>query len=106
MTTQTTTINDNLVNIDNVLIALNYLLEEVKTRKDELTNFDNINDIVIKQVNDPDFIYNLSHRIFNSNSDSISGEIAHKVMVKIDDDIEAFINDRVNKALYAAGVKV
>lgn len=103
----TTTINDNLVKIDNVLTALNYLLEEVQTRKDELIkdiNSSNLSSIVKAEMETIDFMNRMCYFIRNEYGSGITREVAFHVMRQIDSDIEAFINDRVNKALQSAGV--
>jgi hypothetical protein len=48
--TSTTTLNDNLVKVDNLIAALNYLLEELETRKKECTDQGKISDMVKSSV--------------------------------------------------------
>lgn len=106
MTTESVTINDNLVKIDNVLTALNYLLEEVQTRKEQIISSIDVSDKVRNEMNTYHFKETISSYIRNDYGEGITREIAFMVMERIDSDIEAFINSRVNRALTAAGVNV
>jgi hypothetical protein len=106
MTDQTVTINDNLHKVDNILTALNFILEEVQTRKDQLTNTENLQSIVKENMEQYNFVDQVS-RHFNQNyGDGLCREVAFNVMERIDADIEKFIEDRVNKALEKVGVSV
>jgi hypothetical protein len=98
----TTTVNDALVKLDNVIEAANYLLEELQTRKSQLLQKENILDEVKAQMNTIDFKDDLSYYIRNGYGNGICREVAFHVMERIDADIEAFINDRVSKALAEA----
>lgn len=99
----TTTVNDALVKLDNVIEAANYLLEELQTRKSQLLQKENILDEVKAQMNTIDFKDELSYYIRNGYGNGICREVAFYVMERIDADIEAFINDRVSKALANTG---
>ncbi len=48
--TSTTTLNDNLVKVDNLITALNFLLEDLETRKKQFTDVESISDEVSKSV--------------------------------------------------------
>jgi hypothetical protein len=98
----TTTINDALVQLDHVIEAANYLLEELQTRKSQLLQKETILDEVKSQMNTPDFKDDISYYIRNGYGNGICREVAFYVMERIDGDIEAFINDRVSKALTEA----
>jgi hypothetical protein len=99
----TTTVNDALVKLDNVIEAANYLLEELQTRKSQLLQKENILDEVKAQMNTIDFKDDLSYYIRNGYGNGICREVAFYVMERIDADIEAFINDRVAKAIANTG---
>lgn len=99
----TTTVNDALVKLDNVIEAANYLLEELQTRKSQLLQKENILDEVKAQMNTIDFKDDLSYYIRNGYGNGICREVAFYVMERIDADIEAFINDRVSKAIANTG---
>jgi hypothetical protein len=98
----TTTVNDALVKLDNVIEAANYLLEELQTRKSQLLQKENILDEVKSQMNTIDFKDDISYYIRNGYGNGICREVAFYVMERIDADIESFINDRVSKALAEA----
>jgi hypothetical protein len=98
----TTTVNDALVKLDNVIEAANYILEELQTRKSQLLQKENILDEVKSQMNTSDFKEDISYYIRNGYGNGICREVAFYVMERIDADIEAFINDRVSKALAEA----
>jgi hypothetical protein len=53
-----------------------------------------------------DFQNSISRYFNNNYGEGLTREVAFNVMRQIDNDIEAFINDRVNKALMSAGVTV
>jgi hypothetical protein len=106
MTDQTVTINDNLHKVDNVLTALNFLLEEVQTRKDQLTSTENLSSAVKEKMGEYDFMDSVCRHFNRNYGDGLCREVAFTVMEKIDADIEKFIEDRVNKALEKAGVSV
>jgi hypothetical protein len=91
------------VKLDNVIEAANYLLEELQTRKSQLLQKENILDEVKAQMNTIDFKDDLSYYIRNGYGNGICREVAFYVMERIDADIEAFINDRVSKAIANTG---
>lgn len=95
----TTTVNDALVQLDNVITAANFLLEELQTRKTQLLGRENITDTVKEQMQSSWFNHQITNYIRNEYGNGLTREVAFYVMERIDADIEAFINDRVNKAL-------
>jgi hypothetical protein len=98
----TTTVNDALVKLDNVIEAANYLLDELQTRKNQLLQKENLFEEVKTQMNSEDFMRDVTYYIRNGYGNGICREVAFYVMERIDTDIEAFINDRVTKALAEA----
>jgi len=95
----TTTVNDALVKLDNIITAANYLLEEIQTRKDSLVNSESVKATVKEQMNTREFLDDISYYVRNNYASNIHKDVAFHVMEQIDADIEAFINDRVKKAL-------
>ena len=106
MTNQTVDINENLVKIDNLLKGLEFLYEEITTRKDEMIKATNIENVVKDQMRSEYFMNEMAYYIRNHYGDGIQREVSYIVMDNIDRDIDAFINQRVNKALERAGVEV
>jgi hypothetical protein len=106
MTDQTVTINDNLHKVDNVLTALNFLLEEVQTRKEQLISTDTLYSAIKDKMEEYNFTDRVSRHFTSNYGDGLCREVAFTVMERIDADIEKFIEDRVNKALEKAGVSV
>lgn len=100
----TVTVNENLVKFDNLMKALDYLVQEVETRKDQFLSTENINEELKNVVESDSFRRSFFNYICDSCVDGIVREVAFYVMEKIDDSIEEFINDRVSKALLAAGI--
>lgn len=106
MTNQTVDLNENLLKIDNLLKGLEYLYEEITTRKEELLKSINIENVIKAQMKTDHFMSEMSYYIRNNYGDGITRNVAYIVMDKIDNDIDVFINDRVNQALERAGVEV
>lgn len=102
MTTET--VNDALVKLDNVITAANYILEELQTRKNQLLQKDNLVEEVKAAMDSSSFRDDVIYHIRNNYGSGIAREVAFFVMERIDSDIEAFINDRVNKAIANANV--
>jgi hypothetical protein len=102
----TTTVNDALVQFDNLLNAANYLLEELETRKNQIASQENILEKVKEEMDTNSFRNRIVNYIQHEYGEGLNREVAFTVMRKIDSDIEAFINDRVDKALERAGVAV
>lgn len=97
----TTTVNDALVKIDNVLTAAEYLLEEMKTRQDGLLSEEAMTEKVKMIMSDYDFRMMILRYLKDEYGEGLCREVSFFVMSKIDADIEAFINDRVARALEA-----
>ena len=106
MTNQTVDLNENLLKIDNLLKGLEYLYEEITTRKEETLKSINIENVVKAQMKTDHFMNEMAYYIRNNYGDGITRNVAYIVMDKIDDDIDAFIHNRVNQALERAGVEV
>lgn len=104
MAQETVEINENLLKFDNVLTGLEYLLEEVQTRKDNILSEVNFTQIVRDELQRDGFQGHLGSYITDGYSDSIFREIAFIVMERIDNDIAAFINARVDERLRELGV--
>lgn len=101
----TTTVNDALVKLDNVIEAANYILEELQTRKNQLAQKENLLEEVKNQMNSDEFMRDVTQYIRTGYGNGICREVAFYVMERIDSDIEAFINDRVAKALAEANTQ-
>ena len=106
MTNQTVDLNENLLKIDNLLKGLEYLYEEITTRKEEMLKSTNIENEIKAQMKTDHFMNEIVYYIRNNYGDGITRNVAYIVMDKIDNDIDAFINNRVNEALERAGVEV
>ena len=107
MTNQTVEINENLVKIDNLLKALEFLYEEISTRKAEviksIINAD-VKGMVKEEMNTVDFRTDMAYYLRTYHGDRLARDVSYFVMEKIDSDINTFINNRVNQALAKAGV--
>jgi hypothetical protein len=97
----TTTINDALVELDKLIDATNYLLEELNTRKDKFLTEDLATEIKT-QMEGEHFKRELYSYMKNGYGAGICREVAHYVMENIDNSIEKFINSRVETAMQAA----
>jgi hypothetical protein len=104
MTNQTVELNENLVKIDKLLKGLEFLYEEITTRKEEMIKATNIENIVKTEMKSEYFMNEMSYYIRNHYGDGISREVSYIVMDRIDREIDTFINSRVNAALNRAGV--
>lgn len=101
---ETVTINDNLLKADNLITALEYLLEEVKNRKDNIFNTIDINEIVRSELQADRFMRRLIGYMADEYFTDIYSRVAFQVMEQIDADITRFINDRVDTRLREHGV--
>jgi hypothetical protein len=97
-------INDNIHKIDEVLNALNFLLEEVQTRKDQIVSAVDVGQKVKDQMFESGFKQMLSSFICDEYRGNMYQEVAFKVMAEIDDEIEKFIHARVDERLRELGV--
>jgi hypothetical protein len=101
MSNSTVDIQGQLVTIDNLLQGLNYLYEEISSRKDKMMSQDSIraelNEIVLQE----DFINSLTGSIIRwyGGSDILTHYVSLEVMKRIDNDIEAFLENRIDKYL-------
>jgi hypothetical protein len=100
----TTTINDNLFQFDNLLTGLNYLLEEVQTRKEDAFKAEDIAAKIRERMDEVTYRRSLAQTITRDYGEGLFQEVAFLVMEKIDNDIEAFINARVDERLRSLGV--
>ncbi len=106
MTNQTVDLNENLVKIDNLLKGLEYLYEEISTRKTEIATYENVMDIVKTQMSSASFYSELIYNIRYNYGNTLARDVSYHVMDSIDKDIDQFINTRVDQALRKAGVPV
>lgn len=104
MTQETTTLNDNLLKIDNLITGLNYLYEEVETRKNKFFDELDVGPLVERKMDTNTFKRNLMNYVTNSYAQNLYREIAFMVMEKIDGDIAQFVNARVDERLRELGV--
>jgi hypothetical protein len=95
---------ENLVQFDNLLNALNYLIEEVKTRQAEAFSSVNILEKVKEEMYSDRFLESILDFIRHDYGRGLYQEVAFLVMEKIDNDIEAFLNARVDERLRELGV--
>jgi len=106
MASDTVTVNENLLRIDNLYNALNYLFEEIQTKKDQIVQAEDVKEKVIQQMNTRDFKEQMLSHIRSVYGEGLFQEVAYIVMEKIDEDITAFINARVDERLRQVGVNV
>lgn len=99
MSDLTVTVNDNLVKFDNLLTGLEYLMEEVATRKESILSEVDLNSKIEQKINTNEFKNRMIRYVQNYYGESLYREIAFMVMEKIDSDIEAFINHRVDERI-------
>jgi len=104
--TNTTTIQENLVKIDNVYNALSYLLEEIQNKKDQIVQAADVNQKIIDHMETISYKDTLVNYIRDFYGQGIYQEVAFIVMEKIDASIVEFINTRVDERLRAAGMNV
>lgn len=99
MSDLTVTVNDNLVKFDNLLTGLEYLMEEVATRKESILSEVDLNSKIEQKINTNEFKNRMIRYVQNYYGEGLYREIAFMVMEKIDSDIEAFINHRVDERI-------
>lgn len=108
MSQDTHVINDNLLKIENLIKALNFLYEEVETRKVQLVESINSQKVIdiVKDLayNDYSFRSRFVQFIRDEYGSNLVRQVAFSVMEKIDEDIEAFINSRVDARLEELGI--
>lgn len=109
MTSTTLTVNESLVKFDTLLQGIEYLHEEISTRKNQImeeVSPEKVREMTVESMNSQEFGQLLVDKIRQNFGDDLYREVAFIVMGQIDNDIESFINDRVNDALRNAGVTV
>jgi hypothetical protein len=106
MINQTVDLNENLVKIDNLLKGLEYLYEEITTRKDELVKSANVLEMVKQEMNTDRFNSDIMYYIRNHYGSGLCREVTFLIMDRIDNDIDVYINRRVSHALEKAGVPI
>lgn len=104
MSQETFNLNDNLVQIDNLITGLNYLFEEVETRKNEYFEKLDVSSIVQEKMETREFRRSLMNYISDTYGSNLYREVAFMVMEKIDEDIAQFVNSRVDERLRELGV--
>lgn len=104
MSQETTTLNDNLLQIDNLITGLNYLYEEVETRHNKFFDELDAKSIVQEKMETSGFKRSIMDYVNRNYGDTMYREIAFMVMEKIDEDIAQFINSRVDERLRELGV--
>jgi hypothetical protein len=106
MTNDTLNHNDNIVRIDNMITALNYLLEELETRKNQILQNVNIDDKIISHIEGDNFKNMMLNHINGDYGQKLNQEVAFMVFEKIDGSIQELINARVDARLREVGVNV
>jgi hypothetical protein len=98
-------VNENLYQIDNVLTGLNYLLEEVSNRKDNIFGELNLDKVVKEHINTYEYKNMIASWVAGTYCTDIYRVVAFLVMEKIDDSIAEYINSRVDARLKELGIK-
>jgi hypothetical protein len=97
MSNTTVDVNDSLLKLDNVIEAANYLLEELKTRREELVSPETLTTLFVKVFENAD--YNIRRSVANWLMDCHRSDIFYyvsdEVMGRIDRDIERMVHSRV-----------
>lgn len=104
--TNQVTVNENLVQMDNLLRGLNLLYEEIETRKESYVSEDSLRDLVNERLNSRVFTRIVTDAVVYEYTNNIYQEVSNRVMKEIDRSIDTFINDRVNAALKEAGIPI
>lgn len=97
MSNDTITINENIVRFDNLLTGLEYLMEEVNTRKETILSDVDLNQKIEEKMNTRRFKDRMMQYVQNNYGEGFYREVAFMVMEKIDSSIEEYINNRVDK---------
>jgi hypothetical protein len=107
--TSTTNLNDNLIKIDNLITGLNFLVEELETRKQEYTNRENVETLVKDQVTrilnyDDEYLRKLSRRVANEKWYDLLSDLASRLQPTLETVIKEHVNVAVEKELHRLGV--
>ena len=100
------TLNDTLVEVDNVLKGLNMLYEEIQTRKAQILADVDVTEKVKCEMDTERFKSTMHRYVDGYWGNELISRVATSVMRQIDGDIERFITTRVNEALVTAGVQL
>ena len=109
MTSSTFNVNDNLVRLDNLIRGIEFLSEELTTRRSQImeeVSPEKVKELTLDTMSSHAFGELLVSKIRENFGDEFYREVAFVVMGQIDNDIDAFITDRVHTALRNAGVNV
>jgi hypothetical protein len=97
-------VNDQLVEIDNLITALNYLKEEVQTT---VMSRDNITTIVKDYLSDETFYRRIREYLRRHQIKNIAAFVADDVKTDINNHLESFLysklDERINMVLSARG---
>lgn len=107
--TSTTNLNDNLIKIDNLITGLNFLVEELETRKQEYTNRENVETLVKDQVirilnYDDEYLRKLSRRVANEKWYDLLSDLTSRLQPALETVIKEHVNIAVEKELYRLGI--
>lgn len=107
--TSTTNLNDNLIKIDNLITGLNFLVEELETRKQEYTNRENLETLVKDQVTriinyDDEYLRKLSRRVANEKWYDFLSDLSSRLQPTLETVIKEHVNVAVEKELYRLGI--
>ena len=95
----TASLNDNLVKIDNLVTALNYIFEEIETRKQEYTNAEKIEEslksLVDSKMESGIFVRWVAQRV----ADDYWWNIVRDVESNTRGSMEAIINQRIESVV-------
>jgi hypothetical protein len=102
--TDSISLNNNLIKFDNLITSLEYLYEEINTRKNNIVADIDLDEKIHQEFNSNRFKSKIAEYIRDEYGSSIFQEVALIVMEKIDGDIQQFITERVNQTLRASGI--
>lgn len=107
--TSTTILNDNLIKIDNLITGLNFLVEELETRKQEYTNRENVETLVKDQVTrildyDDEYLRKLSRRVANEKWYDLLSDLTSRLQPTVSTVIKEQVNVAVEKELNRLGI--
>lgn len=109
--TSTVDVQGQLLEIDNLIKGLQFLYEEIESRKEKALSVETIHKCVETEIRQSSFLDAVASRIMRIDRDhsptdtnSLTRNIAIAVMSRIDADIQALINVRVESKLKSLGV--